>query len=208
MDRETQARLTGLPSAGTRAGVRSPASPATAPGSSRGTEAKQTKAGRGLDLSVPEKFLRGQVVRPGESSGGDAGLGSPRLAAISPSNYLPEIAYGDETILNTREYAFSSFFVRMKRQMEGNWDPIGALGRRSYRREQFITELKIVLRSDGYLDHLSLLSSSGVDALDQEAMKSVRKGAPFLNPPKQLVGPDNMIEIGPWRFIVSLGELL
>ena len=161
-----------------------------------------------LDLSVPEKFLNAQVIRPPGSSGDGAGSAGPRLAAVSPSNYLPEIAYGDETILNTREYAFSSFFVRMKRQMEVNWDPIGALGRHPYRREEFVTELKIVLRADGYLEQLVLLTPSGVGPLDREAMNAVRKGAPFLNPPQQLVGPDGLIEIGPWRFIVALGEVM
>jgi TonB family protein len=192
VDRETQARLTGLPAPGA----------SSPPGRSRATVRTRKN---GYDLTVPENFLKGEVHRPGEGTESGMGLGGTRLAAIAPSNYLPEIAYGDQTILNTREYAFSSFFVRMKRQMEANWDPIGAIGHSGYRREEFVTELKIVLKADGYLERLLLLNSSGVDALDREAMKSVRAGAPFLNPPKQLLGPDGRIEIGPWRFIVALG---
>lgn len=127
---------------------------------------------------------------------------------LAPSNYLPEIMVGDQTMLNTREYVYASFFVRMKRQMEAVWDPRPALAKHSWARDQYITTVSIVLNEDGSLQEVQILSGSGNRFLDEKAVAAVELASPYLNPPKGIVQADGKIRILPWSFIVTLRPLL
>ncbi len=137
---------------------------------------------RKLDLSLPRKFL--------------SDLSS------SPRNYLPEIAYGEQTLLNTREFAYASFFKKMKRSLEMVWNPMPIVRRLPRKKPLLITTLKIVLRPDGSLDHVKIIRSSGIKELDHEAARAVRQAAPFINPPKGLI-KNGKIVIDAWQFIIS-----
>jgi TonB family protein len=185
VEREMQARVTGLPSAvgGGGGGGRRPSPP---------------RGSGGIDLSVPRPFLESA------SQGAVGQGGSQRTATLSPSNYLPGIEFGNETLLNTREWAYATFFIRMKRQMEAVWNPLRWIDPRRNGRDEYITSVRIFLHADGSLDRVHLIETSGSAALDREALQAVRDGAPYLNPPSDLAGEDRSIEIGPWRFIVSL----
>ncbi|MEZ4703860.1 MAG: energy transducer TonB [Bdellovibrionota bacterium] len=119
----------------------------------------------------------------------------------SPSNYLPEIQLGDETLLNTKSFAFSNYFVRMKRQIEGYWSPVQYLHRLPSLRNQYVTLVTIILDEKGYLVSQRVSQSSGFDFLDREATDSVQKASPFLNPPKDLLDENLQIRV-PFSFIV------
>lgn len=122
---------------------------------------------------------------------------------FNPSNYLPEISVGDLTQLNTQNYAYASFFIRMKRQMENIWQPRPILLRYGLDREFYMTQVYLQLDEKGYLMELTLVKSSGNSALDREALRTVKSAAPYLNPPPQLLDETGMITIPQWSFIIS-----
>ncbi|HLG20383.1 MAG TPA: energy transducer TonB, partial [Bdellovibrionota bacterium] len=153
------------------------------------TQAAPGEQGK-LKLELSDSFLKEHAA-------------GPSVASRAPTNYLPEISMGDETLLNTREYVYASFFIRMKRQMENVWDPRNVLSRETRAREQYVTTVGITLRKDGYLESVRILGSSGNPALDREAVRAVRAGAPYLNPPPALVEANGRIVIPSWHFIVT-----
>lgn len=131
-------------------------------------------------------------------------LAPQKFAMHAPSNYLPEIAMGDETLLNTRQYAYATFFVRMKRQMEAVWNPRSVIHSERLSRDQYITRLSITLRGDGSIYDLRIARGSGQWRLDRAAAAAVQRAAPYINPPPQLVEADGLIHIPEWSFIVTL----
>ena len=182
VERETRARITGLNPNSSRSALPSP----------RSKSILSEKGRHQLDL--PNTFL-------------EENTSSQQMASIAPNNYLPEIAMGDETLLNTREYAYASYFIRMKRQMEGVWNPRGIIDRYRLSQDQFITTVGIVLDQKGELSQVRIIKPSGNPALDQEALAAVQQAAPYLNPPKGLVETDGRIRIPQWNFIVTLGNI-
>jgi TonB family protein len=59
------------------------------------------------------------------------------------------------------------------------------------RREVLIAH--IVLDKAGALVGAGVTSSSGVEAIDDPALETIRRAASFDNPPQSLVGPDGNI---------------
>jgi TonB family protein len=187
VDRQSQARMTGVPPE-TSGGPSGPSQPQQA-------QPKQEVGESGkVNLKLPDSFLKESVPMPKREE---------RMAALAPSNYLPEIGMGDETLLNTREYIYASFFVRMKRQMEGVWNPRRILAGEPDVRNQYVTKVSIVLSRNGRLDSARIVGSSGDMRLDREALEAVERAAPYLNPPPGLLGPDGKIRIPEWHFIVT-----
>jgi TonB family protein len=184
VEKEMQARNTGSASSGEDGGSPSASKP--------------KPKGKGFNLDVPKEYLTEQS-KPGTGRGK-----SGRMASTAPSNYLPSIAFGDETLLNTKEYVFASFFVRMKQQIEAHWQPLQWVDRYRESENEFTTVLDITLKGDGYLNEAKVVGPSGRPYLDREALNAVRKGGPFLNPPKGLVERDGLIRLGSIRFVVVL----
>src|SRR5262249_13082894 len=130
------------------------------------------------------------------------------LAPTAPSNYLPNIDYGEQTLLNTREYVYAPFFNRMKRQMEMVWNPGKILTRdRLPFRSEYRTVIKIVLNEDGTVQFAKIVGGSSNTELDREALRAVYRGAPYLNPPAGLLesrgGRGKVVLIPDWHFIVT-----
>jgi len=63
--------------------------------------------------------------------------------------------------------------------------------------------LRIHLSPDGKLAAWTVLQSSGVDFLDDEAIDAFKKAAPFPNPPKDLVEGDGQIHFN-FAFVFEL----
>ncbi len=128
--------------------------------------------------------------------------------SYSPSNYLPELEYGEQTILNTRSYVYASFFLRMKQQMQMYWSPQKIIQIEKLHQDKYITTLSITLDKNGNLLESKIIESSSNDLLDQEAIMSVKSAAPFLNPPQGLIENDGLIKIDRWMFIVYRSKLM
>ncbi len=82
----------------------------------------------------------------------------------------------DTVDLDTTEYRYLSYFVKLKRQIEGVWN-YPELSR--IRGEQGELFLIFTIRKDGFLEDVKLLDTSGYARLDDEALRAIRVASPF-----------------------------
>jgi TonB family protein len=113
-------------------------------------------------------------------------------------DHVPDVTQGQKTALNTREYRYAHFFNRVKREVAARWragevyqatDPQGNV----YGVRDRHTVVSVTLYPNGALAELEILSSSGVRALDLEALNAFQRAQPFHNPPKGLIDADGKI---------------
>jgi TonB family protein len=123
-------------------------------------------------------------------------------------DYLKDVDDGESTALNSKKWAHAAFFNRVKRQVADQWhpdmvyvqhDPHGNV----YGVKDRVTVLRVHLKPDGHMDKWTMLQSSGVDFLDDEAIHAFQKAQPFPNPPKALVESDGQIHFN-FAFIFEL----
>ena len=120
---------------------------------------------------------------------------------MSPSNdFLEDVRKGNETYLNTRKFLYAAYFNKMKNAVSRNWspgtaiivnDPTGTM----YGRKDRFTKLKVFISSKGKLVKAKVITSSGVDFLDREAINAFKMAAPFAPPPEVLLNENNELEI-------------
>ena len=123
-------------------------------------------------------------------------------------DYLKDVDDGDATALNSKKWKHAPFFNRVKRQVADQWHPEMVYVRHDpngnvYGVKDRVTVLRIHLLPDGKLAGWTVLQSSGVDFLDDEAIDAFKKAAPFPNPPKDLVESDGQIHFN-FAFIFEL----
>ncbi|MGQ0794046.1 MAG: energy transducer TonB [Deltaproteobacteria bacterium] len=82
----------------------------------------------------------------------------------------------DTVDLNTTEFKYLSYFLKLKRQIEGVWNYPEASRARGEQGELFLV---FTIRKDGYLEEVNLRDSSGYVRLDDEALRAIRVAAPF-----------------------------
>jgi TonB family protein len=173
---------------------------------------------------------RSEIPRGQEGAGG----GAPDVPNLKPTqevleraigggnvDHLDDVSNGDETALNAKRWIHASFFNRLKRQVAQNWDPGSVWRRRDpsgsvYGYKTRITEVRVALTAKGQLAKIVVTQPSGVNELDDEAVRAFQQAAPFVNPPKELANDDGLItfafsfyfEIGAprssWRVIRSM----
>ncbi len=193
---------------------------------------EKSSGGKALPLggreAVGEALKRPGVNESGKPSPGYVGEGtkpslSPRAAKGLPDSVrkrwsppgsrqdLDEIDPGESTVLNTQRWKYASFFNRLKNDIDQYWDPVARLrardpdGRINGTKTRR-TKLMIILNGDGSLHKVKLLGSSNVDYLDDEAIRAVRSAAPFPNPPKGMLDPEDGKLYVPFGFIVEMGK--
>ena len=150
------------------------------------------------------------VPDPQRGDGGGGGGGVPRVD-LRPSrerleravgggsvDHLSDVADGDETSLNTRQWVHATFFNRMKRRVHQSWDPVSIWRRHDptgkvYGLRTRVTRVRVSLKPSGELAKVIVVQPSGVELLDDEAMRAFRAAAPFPHPPGALVGDDGLI---------------
>ena len=117
----------------------------------------------------------------------------------SPANDVmdEDIELGDGTYLNTKSFKYASFFNRFHRSVSRHWNPITEYRRRDptghvYGPRSRYTVLEVELNADGGLIASRVLRSSGLDFLDREAIASLKRAAPFPNPPAGLLDDDRI----------------
>ncbi|MCX7977444.1 MAG: energy transducer TonB [Bdellovibrionaceae bacterium] len=136
-----------------------------------------------------------------------------RNAEVEPSatdDYLKNIAEGDQTALNTREFRYYTYYNRIRRQLSQHWEPtvreklarMFRQGRSIASNSEHTTKLLIILDTQGRLVKVQVLSESGVHDLDEAAMEAFRSAAPFPHPPKGIVEQDGTVRIR-WDFILE-----
>jgi len=177
-----------------------------------------------------ERFRYQPGARDGTGSSNESGSGGgarsgglPSLESLRPtlgtiarisgspsSDYVEGVPEGDGTYLNTREFKYATFFIRVKDSVEGYWrditqreyrrrDPTG----RVYGQSDRATLLSIVLDRSGELDSVSVARSSGLDFLDRAAMQAIEAAEPFPNPPDGITEEDGLIRFN-FQFVVVM----
>ncbi len=113
-------------------------------------------------------------------------------AAGGTNDHLPGVEQGAYTALNTRKWKYATFFNRVKRQVAQNWHPETAYRLRDpngniYGTKDRMTVLTVSIEADGTLKKVIITGPSGVEFLDDEAVKAFEMAEPFPNPPDALV---------------------
>lgn len=125
-------------------------------------------------------------------------------------DYLPDTEEGAQTLLNTKEFVYYSYFMRVKDQLRSHWNPrirqniqvLYAKDRNIANANIKSTSIRVTLDKSGYLEKIELLKTSGYQELDVAAIQAFRSAAPFLNPPPGLLEKDKRIRIV-WDFILE-----
>ncbi len=129
-------------------------------------------------------------------------------------DYLPNVAVGTQTLLNTKEYKFYPFFERIRDRVSQYWTR--QLDSEELRMKLFegrdiseltlTTKLIISLDTSGALVSMRIVESAGYPELDQAARYAFTSAAPFPNPPSQLFeteGNETFVNLE-WRFVVTI----
>lgn len=95
----------------------------------------------------------------------------------------------DTVDLNTTEFKYISYFTKLKRQIEGVWNYPEVSRLKGEQGELF---LMFTIRSNGYLEDIQLISSSGFARLDTEALRAIRVASPFSPFPKSWGGLEKL----------------
>ncbi len=95
----------------------------------------------------------------------------------------------DTVDLNTTEFKYISYFTKLKRQIEGVWSYPEVSRLKGEQGELF---LMFTIRSNGYLEDIQLISSSGFARLDTEALRAIRVASPFSPFPKSWGGLEKL----------------
>lgn len=125
-------------------------------------------------------------------------------------DFLKDTPTGAETLLNTREFIYFTYYERIKNKLRQYWEPkikekishLLAQGRSIASSNDRVTKMIIILDAKGTLIGVQIISESGVRDLDDAAVEAFRAAAPFPNPPAGIVDPDGTIKIR-WDFILE-----
>lgn len=169
-------------------------------------------AADGLRARRGDGLIDQREVRPDPDRGeGGAGGGGAPLVDLRPSrevleraagggsvDHLADVEEGDETALNTRQWVHASFFNRMKRRVRQTWDPVSVWRQNDptgavYGLRTRVTRVRVSLTPTGALARVIVVAPSGVELLDDEAVRAFQAAAPFPHPPGALVGDDGLI---------------
>ncbi|WP_413586187.1 TonB family protein [Bdellovibrio sp. HCB274] len=157
------------------------------------------------------------ILKKGAEAGQGLGRGNGEDATkegadVSRSNdYIKDVDQGLETMLNTREFKYYSYYNRIRRQLAQHWEgkvreklsKMFKEGRSPASTGQDrVTKLMIVLNDKGTLVNVQVMSDSGVRDLDDAAIEAFRAAAPFPNPPKGIIEGDGTVKIR-WDFVLE-----
>jgi TonB family protein len=142
---------------------------------------------------------------------------SPSYAAMSDAlggaglDHLRGLDEGEQSLLSTARWRHAPFFQRVKEQVEQYWHPNVAFlrhdpGGHVYGYRDRETVVRVVLHADGRLERAYVIRPSGAFFLDDEALQSIEKAAPFPNPPRGLVDENNQRIVFTFGFTVEVGE--
>jgi len=149
------------------------------------------------DLSETFKLKRGS-----ESAKDKSGINST-------NDFLDDLEVADFTKVNSTRYKYYGYFFRIKQTLEGHWgnslrDKAKLLYYKNSRipaNEDFITQLAIIMDSQGVIEKVSIVSQSGISDLDDAATEAFNNAGPFPGPPKGLI-KNNKVKIK-WGFVVK-----
>lgn len=128
----------------------------------------------------------------------------------SSNDYVNNVELGARTLLNTREYAYFSFYRRVRRQLEQFWEPglrqkirgMVQRGRMIAAEQEHATKLLVTLDVEGQITKVQIENSSGLLDLDEAAIEAFNRAGPFPNPPRGMLNEAGQVKVE-WEFILK-----
>lgn len=129
--------------------------------------------------------------------------------SAATNDYLKDIEHGAQTLLNTKEFAYFTFYQRVRKQLEQFWEPglrakiqkMYDRGRNLATNKEHATKLLVVLNSKGTITRILVQDTSGINDLDQAAIEAFNRAGPFPNPPKGMLEQDGTVKVA-WEFVL------
>lgn len=165
-----------------------------------------------------------KLTRNPRGEGGEEGeRGGPKVPDLLPSEDLLSRVVGggsvdkldnvddDEvTALNSKRWKHAPFFNRLKRQVAQNWHPQQVYMARDpngnvYGFKDRKTVVRVKLRPNGTVAGIYVVEGSGIDFLDDEAVRAFRAAGPFPNPPAGLVDAETKLITFSFGFYFEIG---
>jgi TonB family protein len=157
---------------------------------------KESLSDRAKPKEVDFSALSGLFAKSGESSSGE--------------RIFKNIPIGDFNALNTDAYTFYSFHERIEERVRVRW--VQGIERslldlknrgqlHQLAKGESSTIMEVALDKKGYYQNSKIFQSSGNRAWDEAAVMAFQNGAPFLNPPIEIVKEDGTIRLR-YRFSV------
>lgn len=136
----------------------------------------------GLNLQPSQDLLNAIANGNGSGGSGNGGVGDS-------VDHIPGVVSGGSTLLNSARWKHAGFFNRVKRAISREWrpQPIFRMYGRTWGIKIRVTIVVVTLDLKGKVLQVGVRRSSGVVALDVEAMRAVRAAVAFPNPPKALI---------------------
>jgi outer membrane biosynthesis protein TonB len=129
------------------------------------------------------------------------------VLAGAPQNDLLDEKRGAETSLNTREFLYASYLLRIRQLVNFYWNqnlqnlpPSVRLAKPSYK-----TTVEAVLDGNGLLESLKISEGSGSGELDDCVVRAFKVAGPYPNPPDGLIAKDGWVHLPQMGFTVTLG---
>ncbi len=176
------------------------------PGAAKGKAEKRSPPGKSTLRDLSELALKPNLKPLGHLN--------PQMqeGALSSStnDYLKNVKAGSQTLLNTKEYAFFSFYQRVRRQLEQYWEPglrkrllnMVARGRYLASEREHATRLLVTMNVVGTITNVQVEDTSGILDLDQAAVDAFNRAGPFPNPPHGMMDQDGKVRVE-WEFILK-----
>ncbi|HEX4925395.1 MAG TPA: TonB C-terminal domain-containing protein, partial [Bdellovibrionales bacterium] len=126
----------------------------------------------------------------------------PGLGARSTiGEKLPQdVRFGNFNALNSDRFLYYSFYARIEERIRPRWessvrDIIESLSPSRVRAQEFLTNVEIQLDRTGKFQQAIVHKKSGIESLDIAAIEAFKAGAPFQNPPAEMIQPDGKIRL-------------
>jgi TonB family protein len=129
------------------------------------------------------------------------------VLAGSPSNDRLNEKKGSQTLLNTKEFQYASYILRVRRLVQFYWNQNIENLPASVRlaKPEYTTVVNAVLDGDGTLEKCEVTTESGSVELDDAVVRAFKVAGPFPNPPEGLVEKDGRVYLPDMGFTVVLG---
>lgn len=157
---------------------------------------------------LPKMKEQLQKQRNAERERNWASIGDSARDSVA-KDYVKGLEEGHQTLLNTREYVFFSYFERIRKSLDSAWHPIlrahlekiFRAGRHLANETDHTTKILVTLNEGGKIIRVQMVEESGTRDLDDAAIKAFNRAGPFPNPPKGIINASGTIEIR-WDFIL------
>jgi hypothetical protein len=149
------------------------------------------------------RFSARDALRQENSRGFESRLGSSGSPSSVDDETLPMDA---ETLLNTRQSIYYSFYARLYQSIAPIWQ--GRVGESRFHKPapgRYTTRVAVLLDREGNLKSLEILDPSRVAFLDRIVLESWNRVTRFPNPPTGLIEKDGTVRTL-WSFTVEVGE--